>query len=74
MPDTPKRTRTIKPKLGLKRLVVYVSDSNHMKLETFAKSEGGICPRPANETLSNLIDRHFATLVPNPKQQELPLE
>lgn len=73
MPETPKK-RTSKPRPGLKKLVVYVSEANYAKLEAYAKSEGGICPRPANETLSNLIDRHFAALVPNPKQATLPME
>jgi hypothetical protein len=65
MPEAIKRTRIVKPKPGMKKLTVYLTEAHHAKLETHAKSEGGICPRPANETLSNLIHKHFATLVPD---------
>jgi hypothetical protein len=51
----------------MKKLTIYLTEQNHAKLEAHARNEGGICPRPANETLSNLIDKHFSVLVPGQK-------
>lgn len=54
--SAPKK-RIIKP--GHRRIMVSITEENAATLEMMASDESPVYPRPLNEYLSILIDRHF---------------
>jgi hypothetical protein len=55
--------RTRKQAPGRTRCTVSLTDEHYKKLEEVAKKESTVFPRPVNELLSILIEKHISTLL-----------